>query len=726
MYLNDEEKIKLSKNNFSILNNHYKRRKIDSKNYNYILKKSLSSKDNMEEERISLTEHSNILNEYEQELHFLGMKRKNINVLNNNNLFNENSDNHSNNIICLNNKIADSQRNNNLNIVKEKENQNENENENEDMIKISELFKLYHYLFIKSGLECVKPSRFVDYLANEINGRELNLSSKDNNKINFDHIKKIVLNSQNENDENRLIYKIIDEYFHCSFKNSILGKLIEKVNKILVNKNNNFKEKKNNTNINNIINDNNSYSCTIDLFDKSKNKKDKISHSSLLADKLKNNNYKNCFSLTNDMDIFNSIIYMSNKYSQNNKKPINKDKTIINLLEEFRELLKSFKDNNKEKSNIDDNKYLNYLLKNKQLKKYINKNLISIKESFNNNILNILDKNNFYKLINLLFINNKIEDNNKLDILSKIKEKDISSFLILINFIIGITILTKYPNQTLNNDYSLLNLFFQYIKQFDFSSSFSSDKNIKRETKQKIRKIKIKKENKNKIKIKIKDSKDFLSDNCVSLIEEQKIEEESKVKKNNNISKMFFKNDNDISFDDDNQKPNKDSNNIIINNYKINTQDFGNNNYTNYNLINNDIKSLNGKKNKSRINKTLKETKILSNHKISNDKNLYNDCLNLFQKNLLKELSLGNDIFKISYSKSKEKKIKINKEKESGSEHNKEININISNISDGNTNIKFENNSINTNNNSETKIIQKKGNKIIIFSDDYFEGNNVF
>ena len=51
-----------------------------------------------------------------------------------------------------------------------------------------------------------------------------------------------------------------------------------------------------------------------------------------------------------------------------------------------------------------------------------------------------------------------------------------------------------------------------------------------------------------------------MRNNSVSLIEEQKIEEENKDKKNNNIIKMFFKNDNDISFNDDNQKPNKDSN----------------------------------------------------------------------------------------------------------------------------------------------------------------------
>ena len=229
MFLKEENQIKLSNNHLSILNNNYNKRNNCSTNFDYYFKKSF---DNENEERISLTEHSNILSEYEQELNFLGMKRKNINFLDNNNISKDNTDNNLSTIICLDNKIADLQRNKNINnISKERK---KRKKMNEDNIKISELFKLYHYLFIKSGLDCSKPSSFVDYLANEINGSELNLSLKGKHKINFEQIKKIVLNLKNENDENALIYKIFDDYFHCSFKNGIIEKIIDKINKILI------------------------------------------------------------------------------------------------------------------------------------------------------------------------------------------------------------------------------------------------------------------------------------------------------------------------------------------------------------------------------------------------------------------------------------------------------------------------------------------------------------
>ena len=718
MFLKEENQIKLSNNHLSILNNNYNKRNNCSTNFDYYFKKSF---DNENEERISLTEHSNILSEYEQELNFLGMKRKNINFLDNNNISKDNTDNNSSSIICLDNKIADLQRNKNINnISKERK---KRKKMNEDNIKISELFKLYHYLFIKSGLDCSKPSSFVDYLANEINGSELNLSLKGKHRINFEQIKKIVLNLKNENDENALIYKIFDDYFHCSFKNSIIEKIIDKINKILINKKDDYIEKKNNINIINIINDNNSFSCNFDTCDKSsKNKKDKISHSSLISDKLKNNIYKSSFSLVNDVDIFKSIIYMSNKYSQNSNKANINDKTIINSFEKFIELLKSFKEENKENSNKIDKKYLKDLLKNKKLKKFIDNDLLPIKESLNNNILKIFDKNNFYKLINLLFINDITKDKNKFDIISNlnqneaIKDNDISSFLILINFLIGLIIINKYPNQTSSNDFCLLNLFFQYIKQFDNSLS---NKIIRKEPKQKIKKIKIKEKHKNRIKIKIKSNKESLNNNSISLTEEQKIEEESKVKNNNNIIKMFFHNNDDISLDDNSPKPNKDNNNIIINNYSLNDNNCEDSNYINYNLINKNIKSLNEDKDKTRMKK---EKKKLRNNKISNDKIIYNDYLNIFQKNLLNELSLGNDIFKISYSKIREKKVKTKNEKEIELEleQNKEFDFNFS---DKNTNIKIENNT-NNHNDSETKIINKKGNKIIIFAEDFFEGNN--
>ena len=741
MFLNEVEQNKLSKNKISIINNQYKKKKNYSKNYSYVTKKASFFNEKEEEERISLTEHSNILCEYEKELNFLCMKRKNINILDNNTISNENSDNYKNLIICPDNKIPDLQRkkyNNKKNISPQKE--------HNDIVKMSELFKLYHCLLVKSGFDYLKPSRFLDYLANEINESDLNLIPREH-KINFEHMKKIALNLKNE-DENTLINKIINAYFHCSFKNSILEKLIEKMNKILINKNNNYIESKDNNNISNNVKDNNSFSCNYDSFDKSsKYKKDKFSYSNILVEKLKNNNYNSSLSLTNDIEILKSIIYMSNKHSQNiNKKNIT-DKTIIKSLNEYRELLKSFREENKESSNINDINYLNDLLTNKKLKKYINNKLINIKKSFNNNILNILDKNIFHKIINLLFINYKKEDKNKADLINnlksneKINDNDISFFLLLINFMIGITVITTYPNLINENDFGLLNIFLHYIKQFDFDSN----KKVRKRTKQKIKKLKNKEKNNHKIKIRIDSNEESLNDNSISLIEEQKLEEENKIQeqkleeeqenkiqKNNKIIKIFLDKNNELSISDNNLNfntikiSNKDNDNKINNNYNVEHDniDSDNRNYFHYNLIKNKKKSFKVKyksKIENTINKTLKENNELLNCNILNNDNIYsNDNLNIFQKKLLNELSLGNDIFKISYAKSKENKELINNNNEKDIEVNNKITINID---EEIRKINIENNLINSNNNNnfETKIIKKKGNKIIIFSEDFFE-----
>ena len=165
MFLNEEEKSKLSKNKKSL--NHKKRKKI-SKTNNYLLKYSNIPND-VNEERISLTEHFNILNEYGEELKFLSMKRKNFIPNDNIYHFKENPNNNPSIIICVNDKKPNKKRgkSDSKKVSEKKINKNLN-NKNEDSIKMSQLFNLYHYLFIKSGLDCKKPSRFVDYLSNEI------------------------------------------------------------------------------------------------------------------------------------------------------------------------------------------------------------------------------------------------------------------------------------------------------------------------------------------------------------------------------------------------------------------------------------------------------------------------------------------------------------------------------------------------------------------------------
>ena len=310
MFLNEEEQSKFSQNKTSI--NQKKRKKI-SKN-NYFLKYSRLSNNYKNEESVSLTEHSNILNEYQEELKFLSMKRKKFIP----NISKENTNNNLNVIICVNNKNPDKKRGKtNSNKSKEQKINNKKKDKNDDVIKMSQLYNLYHYLFIKSGLECMKPSRFVDYLSNDMTVNDTNSSYRDNHKITFENIKKNILNLDNKGTENILIKKIVKEYYHCNFKNSIIEKIIKKINNFIVNENNNNIEFKNNDNIN-VMNDNKSDNKSIsisDTYDKSlKTKKEKFSYLNLFVEKINNNNYQSCLSLTNDSDYFKSVIYLSNKY----------------------------------------------------------------------------------------------------------------------------------------------------------------------------------------------------------------------------------------------------------------------------------------------------------------------------------------------------------------------------------------------------------------------------
>ena len=706
MFLNEKEKNKLYKNK-NITNHQSKVKKNYSKNNNYFKKTSFS--DNNIEERISLTEHTNILNEYEEELKFLGNKRKNGKIFENLNN-KENPNNNSNIIICLDNKQLN------------QESKSNNKNNIDKNIKISELFKLYHYLFIKSGLDNNRPSRFIDYLANEINGNDNLISNKTNQKINFEEIKKMILKFPDKDENDSLIIHLINEYFHCNFNHSIMERIIERINKILINQDNNI-FLKNSKNINN-ININNNFSYNTDSYDKnSKTKKDKFSHSNILAEKLNNNNYQSCLSLTNDPEYFKSIIYICNKYSKIiNKKNI-VDKSLIELLEINKDLLKSFKEENKEIANKIDMNYFYGLLKNKKLKKYNNKNLKCFRESFNNIILNSLDKNNFNKIGNLL-INNKNEDINKLEISSNfpknLTNKNISNFLILLLFIIEITIVNKSPNKLTENDLTLINPIFKYFKQFDYCTN----KNMLIKKKHKIKKI--------KNIIKFKDKNKILIENSINSIEEQKIQEDNK-NKNNNIIKIFL-NNNDFSFNNEKKEINqKNEDNNILNESEKNTFtlsiSYKHNNFEknkNYNLINTiEDTNINMNKIKNREEEIIhKEILQNKNLKIVND----SKCkINSIQKKLLNELSLGNDIFKLNYNKLKRKKAKkydnyeknIEKDEEKKEEKSKEKKIIKSN--EEITKINDEVNQINLNDSINVKLIEKKGSKFIIYDDEFSE-----
>ena len=660
--------------------NHKNKRKRKGPKYsNYIPKATLFSNINNKEEKISLTEHTNILNEYQEELNFLGIKRKNSNnLLNIDN--NEEIPNNNTNTNSKSNLIS-----------------NDEPNKEDNSIKILDLYKLYHNLFIKSGIEGSRPSNFIYYLLNDIN--DSLLSNKSSSKINFGDIKKLILKLPSEEPENSLINILINEYFHSDFSGNSMEKIITKINNSLIDQDKNKIFLKNSNDIDNnnnnkiyYINDDDDKN-DIDTIDKSsKTKKDKLKYANIFNEKMNKNNYLSCLSLTNDLEYFKSFLFVYNKYLKESNLI---DKNLENSLETNKQLLKSFNEENKEIANEVDKAYLNNILKNKKLRKYISKKLIHFQKCNKNKILNILDKYNF-NYIGKLLIDNKIENLNKLKTFNNLNnhnfdKTDISNFLILILIFIGITLINNSSNISPKNDLTLLFPFFNYFKQLDI--------NIQKP--QKFRK-RISKGNKIKIKLDNTIIKEFNNDNS-------KNKEEKKVETENSYHNKFPFNNNEFKLN----KNEENKINNIIKPIKKNSSLLKVHNSNKETSIGNDrkINNINMNENEKNSHKLfLNYLKNENNKQNQNNKNMEKNNLNKFRNKLIKKLSFCHDIYKLNSSQNNENNIKNIYEKQ---EEN----------SDNLMKIK-EDNCINVNNNYKVKLLEKNGNKIIIYEDELSEENN--
>ena len=624
-----------------------------------------------------MTEHTNILNEYQEELNFLGIKRKNSNnLLNIDN--NEEIPNNNTNTNSKSNLIS-----------------NDEPNKEDNSIKILDLYKLYHNLFIKSGIEGSRPSNFIYYLLNDIN--DSLLSNKSSSKINFGDIKKLILKLPSEEPENSLINILINEYFHSDFSGNSMEKIITKINNSLIDQDKNKIFLKNSNDIDNnnkiyYINDDDDKN-DIDTIDKSsKTKKDKLKYANIFNEKMNKNNYLSCLSLTNDLEYFKSFLFVYNKYLKESNLI---DKNLENSLETNKQLLKSFNEENKEIANEVDKAYLNNILKNKKLRKYISKKLIHFQKCNKNKILNILDKYNF-NYIGKLLIDNKIENLNKLKTFNNLNnhnfdKTDISNFLILILIFIGITLINNSSNISPKNDLTLLFPFFNYFKQLDI--------NIQKP--QKFRK-RISKGNKIKIKLDNTIIKEFNNDNS-------KNKEEKKVETENSYHNKFPFNNNEFKLN----KNEENKINNIIKPIKKNSSLLKVHNSNKETSIVNDrkINNINMNENEKNSNKLfLNYLKNENNKQNQNNKNMEKNNLNKFRNKLIKKLSFCHDIFKLNSSQNNENNIKNIYEKQ---EEN----------SDNLMKIK-EDNCINVNNNYKVKLLEKNGNKIIIYEDELSEENN--
>jgi hypothetical protein len=306
-----------------------------------------------------------------------------------------------------------------------------------------------------------------------------------------------------------------------------------------------------------------------------------------------------------------------------------------------------------------------------------------------------LDKYNF-NYIGKLLIDNKIENLNKLKTFNNLNnhnfdKTDISNFLTLILIFICITLINNSSNISPKNDLTLLFPFYNYFKQLDI--------NVKKP--QKLRK-RINKGNKIKIKLDNTIIKEFYNDNS-------KRKEEKKVETENNYLNKFSFNNNEFNL----KKNEENKINNIIKPIKKNSSFLKVYNSNKESSIGNDriINNLNINENEKNSNKIIVSYLKNENNRQnkSNIINMEENNLNNFRNKLLKKLSFCHDIFKINSSQNNENAIKnIYEKKEEQSDNLMKIK---------------EDNFINVNNNYKVKLLEKNGNKIIIYEDELSEEN---
>ena len=301
-------------------------------------------------------------------------------------------------------------------------------------------------------------------------------------------------------EENGMIKKLINKFYHFDFKQSKVEKLVDKINNILINENNLYNKFQNSKfNFNGDLNNKNIY----------KNKRDSNSYPHILIEKMNNNNYESALSLTNDIDYMNSIKYIFNKFSTNSDKMEN---SLIKAMEANKKLLEDFKGKNKELADKHDKFILKKILKKKKIRKNVKLNFGFLKNISEKNFYNFLDEN-YLKIPESLM-------NEKENIFKNINSSDNYNFLLLAYFLLGINYIDKSKLNLAENElFSLIQCFLK-INQPEKNGL----NKIKKE-KSKIMKLKgIKKEKKtnNIIRLNLEElfGKKSENENSINLIEE--------------------------------------------------------------------------------------------------------------------------------------------------------------------------------------------------------------
>jgi hypothetical protein len=224
-----------------------------------------------------------------------------------------------------------------------------------------------------------------------------------------------------------------------------MEKLVEKINNILVNKNSNkFNLKNDSFNINNKINEKSPF----------KNKKDSILYSNLLLKKMDNNNYDSALSLTCDKDYFNIIKSIYNKFSLNGNMI---DKNLKDVMMQINKLLESFKKENKEKADKYDFKILKDIINDKHIRKKVKSNFRFMKYISEKNFYNFLEEYNSKNISESLTDDKEKSKNNFENF-----DNNNNNFFLLVYFLLGINYINKSQINLSEND--LLSLIPTFMK----------------------------------------------------------------------------------------------------------------------------------------------------------------------------------------------------------------------------------------------------------------------
>jgi len=452
------------------------------------------------EEKISSTEHLNILNEYQDELKFLSINKKNSESSDNSQISKDSSTRDSDIVICVdsNSQETTEKINDNENFeIKKFKLQNNNSNDNK--INIINLYNIHKSLKNKIGTNYKKISNLVDVATNGLKNPNSYNFEKDNDKICFEKIKKII-NSNFE--ENSMIKLLINKFYHFDFSHSNIEKLVEKINNFLNNENNLINKFQNNTiNINSKINDKNF----------SKNKRDTSFYQHILIEKINNNNYESILSLSNDRDYMNSIKYISNKFSLNSEI---KENSLIKAMKMNKKLLEDFEGKNNEIANRYELSTLKDILKNKKIRK---------KVKFCFRFLKRLSEKNFFKFLDenyLKYSDSLMDEKQNKNFFKNLAKLDHYDFSFFAYFLLGINYIDKSKiNLSENELFSLIQIFLQFNKPEN--NEFGKYKK-QRSKIMKLKGIKKEKKNNNIIRINLEEifSDEPKNEHSINLIED--------------------------------------------------------------------------------------------------------------------------------------------------------------------------------------------------------------